>query len=799
MAALVSSFGLEVMEVYGWIPRPVTWIADLALALAGLAAAATIIRNRKVPRAPTHLFVLLILAHGVGMMAAGSVSPFQWALGLRQSLQFILLFYVILTYEFDERFLMIVIKLLLVIAFVCCPTSAVERYVLRFHEDLSGGLLTGGAFAIFGMGSICLATAYGFRFGWLRWETIVVFSVFLTFLMAESKVAYLFLPVALFIQFVPDLWNGRSKRWIGLFVVLGLSYGFSLKYAARFSVTMGVDLPRMFHLTEVTERPGLVEIERPNTMVQAEAGFVQGRAGRITAVVYAWNHIRKSPVSILFGKGPGSASESYFAAGRGDLELGRISLHQSQAAKSLVEFGVLGTLLFLSMFAVLYARSFRVRFHDAPFWQATAVGYQGVLSIYVMAMAYNQVWAIKPVSLIFWFLSACMELRRAMLVRNRNRFPARSTPLRVLIIGPSFAARGGISNYYRLFSKRFESDRYTIRYFSTGSRNLYISMSALRQLSGLWYFVSDFVRLIFVLAFARIDLVHANASMEVKSLVRDGIYVLAAKLFGKHLVVNFRGWLSGTEIWVGKHAPLLFRTVFGGADVTVALGHPMKRVLVGWGWPDNAVAVSYTMFDESVLPAPEPAGNGPPKILFLGIFLRDKGVLEALESFRIFLEHHPDARLIMAGDGPLREEIESRVRRPDLAGKVSLTGFLTEDEKYRALASCQVFLFPTYDEGCPNSVIEALASGLAVVSRPVGAIPDLVVDGLNGFLVPGKDPSDFASALENLYKDPARLARMRAENRRQAFEKYASNVIVAGMVRLYDHVTADERSSQRNM
>src|SRR6202008_4753586 len=123
-----------------------------------------------------------------------------------------------------------------------------------------------------------------------------------------------------------------------------------------------------------------------------------------------------------------------------------------------------------------------------------------------------------------------------------------------------------------------------------------------------------------------------------------------------------------------------------------------------------------------------------------------KGLPTALRAFAAFSQKFPNARFAIAGEGPLLGELQELVRQRRLEKTVSFVGFLNQSELRRLFENSHLFLHPSEvavdsnQEGVPNSMLEAMASGLPIVATMHGGIPEAVTEGVNGFLVPERNP-----------------------------------------------------------
>jgi colanic acid/amylovoran biosynthesis glycosyltransferase len=139
-----------------------------------------------------------------------------------------------------------------------------------------------------------------------------------------------------------------------------------------------------------------------------------------------------------------------------------------------------------------------------------------------------------------------------------------------------------------------------------------------------------------------------------------------------------------------------------------------------------------------------------------------KGLATALRAFARFARAFPRSRFLIAGDGPLRRELEQLVQQLDLQKVVVFLGFLGQSQLRELYEKAHIFIHPSElppdsnEEGIPNSMLEAMASGLPVVATRHGGIPEAVTDGVNGLLVSERDDDGLANSLFKLVEDPAR-------------------------------------------
>jgi glycosyltransferase involved in cell wall biosynthesis len=170
-------------------------------------------------------------------------------------------------------------------------------------------------------------------------------------------------------------------------------------------------------------------------------------------------------------------------------------------------------------------------------------------------------------------------------------------------------------------------------------------------------------------------------------------------------------------------------------------------------------------------------------VVFLGWFVPGKGAYDLLEALARLHGRRPGLRAVFGGykmEGPLRE----RVRSLGLAGVVEVAGWCGRAEVVRLLRTCTLFALPTYSEGIPMVVLEAMACGAPIVTCPVGGIPAVARDGRNALFVRPGDVEGLVAALERLLDDPVLREAMSQANREDV-RRYDVRTLGASLLEIY--------------
>jgi glycosyltransferase involved in cell wall biosynthesis len=206
--------------------------------------------------------------------------------------------------------------------------------------------------------------------------------------------------------------------------------------------------------------------------------------------------------------------------------------------------------------------------------------------------------------------------------------------------------------------------------------------------------------------------------------------------------------------------------------------------------PDRIAYIPNGVRAEAPRPArPETLGLPPgPLVLSLGQLEAVKGHRFLLDAWPDVRRAHPRAGLALAGDGRCRRQLEARARALDLGDSVVFLGFRSPAAPL--LAACDLLVQPSITEGMPNAVLEAMASGKAVVASRVGGIPELVGPDEAGLLVPPGDCRALAEAIVRLLDDPERRARLGAAGRRRVEERFSLQSTRSAVEAVYASVLA---------
>jgi glycosyltransferase involved in cell wall biosynthesis len=292
-----------------------------------------------------------------------------------------------------------------------------------------------------------------------------------------------------------------------------------------------------------------------------------------------------------------------------------------------------------------------------------------------------------------------------------------------------------------------------------------------------------------------------------RSFYRDAVFFLIARMHARRVLVFFRGWDPRFELSVRtKLLPkTLFSASFARSRYFVVLGTTFKNKLLELHCrPDAHYWIETTVADSSGLDrfaiASRMGRLKTLRVLFLARLTRTKGSWEALKAFELAQTSRPDLslELTLAGPGPELHGLRAQVAA-DGVRNVSLPGPVRGEAKTALLLNSHVLLHPTYsDEGMPNTILEAMLYGMPILTTATGAIPEVIMHGVNGFVSNTPAPEQFAGWIIELATNDALRERMARANHELAMQRYVDSCVRTRVKAIIDQCLKDDGSPARD-
>ena len=280
-----------------------------------------------------------------------------------------------------------------------------------------------------------------------------------------------------------------------------------------------------------------------------------------------------------------------------------------------------------------------------------------------------------------------------------------------------------------------------------------------------------------------------------------------------HLHAHFAGMAARTAYWINQFFGIPFsftahaNDIFSPRDFVISLPKLIDAAAAIVTVSDYAVRDLKTRFpasagkihrvyngvDFSRFHPPDP-GSGTPAIVSIGRLIEKKGFADLISACALLTSRRRAFLCEIIGEGPLEETLRAQIARADVQGCVRLAGPQTQAQIALRLAHATIFVLPCTREAdggmdnLPTVIMEAMAAGLPVISTPLGGIPEMVEPGVNGELVPERDPAAICAAIEGLIADPQRARRLGDKGRQIAREKFSIETSARQLRELFERI-----------
>jgi glycosyltransferase involved in cell wall biosynthesis len=276
------------------------------------------------------------------------------------------------------------------------------------------------------------------------------------------------------------------------------------------------------------------------------------------------------------------------------------------------------------------------------------------------------------------------------------------------------------------------------------------------------------------------------------SVVEKGIMAWYARLRGVAALMFPRGGALMDACRRSGASRAWVRLAFRGARKIVCQGPAWRDFacdLLGFKADDAPIIASWTATDDLLRLGRErrTATRGAVRLLFVGWLNRDKGVRELLEAF-LTVAQERSCTLALVGEGDMSKEARGFVKSKQLEHIVTFRGWLDAAALRHEYAAADVFVLPSWAEGLPNAMIEALAAGLAVVVTAVGSIPDVIANERDGLVVPPRDVRALSAALFRVTEDVELRGRLASCGHELAANRFGAESGADALIVLIDSV-----------
>ena len=363
--------------------------------------------------------------------------------------------------------------------------------------------------------------------------------------------------------------------------------------------------------------------------------------------------------------------------------------------------------------------------------------------------------------------------------------------MRILISAPSLDVKrnvSGVSSVVREL-RRTLGDQIEFRHLEVGSEQ--IGGSVRRQVKSLAKLVPALSQIIW----GEYDAFHSNTALNPKSVLRDMLLIVAARARRRPVVLHLHGGRflhDRSNRLMNAGASMLFRM---SARIVTLSGSERRQLAAQF--PRYAVKMRFVLNGVDLARAHatqrEAGGTRTLNVVFAGRFVVDKGLRTVLRVARWL----SDIQFAFFGDGPLRDEVATAAAS---SSAITFGGIYAPEESIEVLARFDVILLPSLSgEGMPMVIAEAMAVGVIPVCTPIASLPEMIADGVNGFLVRPGSSEAVAAVLTHLRDRPDERRRISANARAFAESHFDATRNFLAMADIYWDVVQTTRPRSRSL
>lgn len=350
----------------------------------------------------------------------------------------------------------------------------------------------------------------------------------------------------------------------------------------------------------------------------------------------------------------------------------------------------------------------------------------------------------------------------------------------LLMIGPypKDYIHGGIEAVISSYLSSSILDKYNIKYIST-SCEAHLFQKIMAMIICLFKSVCS-------LFFMNIKIVHIHMAAW-GSFHRKMICVYVAKVFKKKTILHIHGSeFNKFYDASSKFTQWLITKVFNSVDLILVLSDRWINHIQAKTCNKN-IKILFNPVNTSLYsfrPLTNQKGRETKDIVFVGTLCKRKGIYDLLLAMPIILKKEPSTRLILCGDGDL-DNCKRICKEKNVSDHIVFCGWVQGQKKIDIICNADVFVLPSYNEGLPVSIIEAMSASLPIVSTYVGGIPDIIKDDVNGFLVqPGNVKAIADRIIQLLENEPLRI-KMGQQNAMKANTLFGIDVVIKQLCQIY--------------
>ncbi len=355
----------------------------------------------------------------------------------------------------------------------------------------------------------------------------------------------------------------------------------------------------------------------------------------------------------------------------------------------------------------------------------------------------------------------------------------------VFLVGPFPPPQGGVATINEQIYKACDQKHYRIRRHNTSEHKYKYQIRSVTGALNLFFQIVQLVKFFIRIFRDRPAIIHVAVSSYL-GFYKSALFILTGALFKKKIILHLHG--GAFARFYSESHPLIqkyIRLVFKKSSQIITLADSWKKIVTQMlPIPPAKVIILHNCYGQEFeqLPAvmeqleARREADSVIKILYVGALNQKKGVLDLVAICAEIKKEFGQFILYIAGgekEAGLIDKIHRTARELKVADKIHLSGEISGQKKLDHFLKCHVFILPSYVENFPVAILEAMRAGMPVVATPVGAIPEMIRDEENGFLVQAGDIKQFATKITKLCRDKSLRQSISRKNLNTVLKSYS--------------------------
>ncbi len=351
----------------------------------------------------------------------------------------------------------------------------------------------------------------------------------------------------------------------------------------------------------------------------------------------------------------------------------------------------------------------------------------------------------------------------------------------IVVVGSSLDDKGGIVTVIKNINKHID-DEFFIKKVDTYTT----TKSSFKKLLN---FFKGFIHLVYLIIFTKVDIVHIHMSYK-GSFYRKSLIIFLCKLFNKKIITHihgstFKDFYNASNKSLKKYIKLILNL----SDRVIVLSKEWEKFFSSILEKEEKIFLLYNGVE-----AKKPIYNKEKKkivnCVFLGRLGERKGIYDLLKAINLLKNNNLDVFFYLAGDGEI-DKVREIIKDNNLEKYVECIGWVDEKQREELLKSSDVMILPSYNEGLPMAILEAMSYGLTIISTPVGGIPEAVQNQKNGYLVKPGNYEQLAQCIQEVIVNDEWRLRVKEINSKKIENEFNVLTLIKKLEDLYKELKCE--------